>query len=87
MGMTTGELTLDDVAATSPLAQHELAALRAELNLLTHKIICCGVAASHPDVALTTHGAYAGPWNSQQAEEVRKLRAERDALRALQPNG
>ena len=28
-----------------------------------------------------TRGAYAGKWNSAQAEEVRKLRAERDSFR------
>ena len=69
----------------------EIAELRAEVlawrnqcDRLTHQVICCGVAASHPDATLTTRGAYAGKWNSGQAEEVRKLRAERDALAALQ---
>lgn len=32
------------------------------------------------DATLSTRGAYAGKWNSAQAEQVRKLRAERDAL-------
>ena len=53
-----------------------------EKHTLTHQVICCGVAATHPDPLLTTRGAYAGRWNSNQAESVRHLRAERDALRA-----
>jgi len=56
--------------------------LCAECDLLTHKVICCGVAAWHSDPLLTTTGAYAGKWNSPQADCVRKLRAERDQLRA-----
>ena len=74
-----------------PERDAEIAELRAEVlawrkqcDRLTHQVICCGVAASHPDATLTTRGAYAGKWNSGQAEEVRKLRAERDALAALQ---
>lgn len=31
--------------------------LRAECDLLTHKVICCGVAAWHSDPLLTTTGA------------------------------
>ena len=65
----------------------EIAELRAQVSgwrrqcdTLTHQVICCGVAASHPDATLTMLGAYAGKWNSAQAEQVRKLRAERDAL-------
>ncbi len=67
--------------------QDEISELRAQAeawrkhcDTLTHQVICCGVAASHPDATLTTRGAYAGKWNSAQAEQVRKLRAERDAL-------
>lgn len=70
-------------------AAEEVAELRAEVEAwqkqcdrLTHQVICCGVAASHPDATLTTRGAYAGKWNSAQAEEVRKLRIDRDRLRA-----
>jgi cytochrome P450 len=55
-------------------------AWRKQCDTLTHQVICCGVAASHPDATLTTRGAYAGKWNSRQAEEVRQLRAERDAF-------
>lgn len=65
----------------------EIAELRAQVSdwrrqcdTLTHQVICCGVAASHPNATLTMRGAYAGKWNSAQAEQVRKLRAERDAL-------
>ena len=53
-----------------------------ECKLLTHKVITCGVAASHPDASLAHTGVYKGKWDSPQAEEVRKLRAERDALKA-----
>lgn len=74
------------VAAPELLA--ELDRLRAEndawrkqCDTLTHQVICCGVAASHSDATLTTRGAYAGKWNSRQAEKVRVLRAERDRLR------
>ena len=71
-------------------AREEIEELRAQVeawrkhcDTLTHQVICCGVAASHPDATLTTRGAYAGKWNSAQAEEVRKLRAERDAARQM----
>lgn len=63
----------------------EVLAWRKQCDRLTHQVICCGVAASHPDATLTTRGAYAGKWNSGQAEEVRKLRAERDALQSPAP--
>lgn len=84
------------VKACAASQQKEIDALKAErdelraneaawrkLNdTLTHQILCCGVAASHPDATLTTRGAYAGKWNSKQAEAVRELRADRDSLRA-----
>ena len=58
----------------------------AQINqLLTHKIITCGVAASHSDAGLSRRGAYAGKWNSPQAEEVRALRDKYDALIAAAP--
>ena len=60
--------------------REENEAWRKQCDTLTHQVICCGVAASHPDATLTKRGAYAGKWNSRQAEEVRALRAERDAL-------
>jgi hypothetical protein len=70
-------------------ARAELTELRAQVDswrehcdTLTHQVICCGVAASHPDATLTTRGAYAGKWNSEQAEEVRQLRIDRDKARA-----
>ena len=58
----------------------EIEAFAKENDTLRHQVIACGVAASHPDVNLSRTGAYAGKWNSQQAESVRNLRAERDAL-------
>lgn len=75
---------LEDEFAVAAIRQQarDISQLRAECDLLTHKVICCGVAAWHPDPLLTTTGAYAGKWNSQQADCVRKLRAERDQLRA-----
>lgn len=54
-------------------------ALVTECKLLTHKVITCGVAATHPDAALTTTGAYADKWDSPQAQSVRELRARADA--------
>ena len=61
-------------------AQCELEQLREQVDTLTHQVICCGVAASHPDPNLTRRGEYAGKWDSSQAEEVRKLRAENERL-------
>jgi cell division protein FtsB len=52
-----------------------------ENKLLEHKIITCGVAATHEDAELTNRGAYADKWDSPQAQAVRELRAERDALK------
>jgi hypothetical protein len=78
--------------AAQPEANEEIQELRAQVqawrkqcDTLTNQVICCGVAAANPDATLTTRGAYAGKWNSPQAEAVRKLRAERDALLANQP--
>lgn len=65
-----------------PALDAEIAAWRRQCDTLTHQVITCGVAAHHPDPSLTTRGAYAGKWNSPQAEDVRKLRSERDRLRA-----
>ena len=80
---------LDQLRA-QPEANEEIQELRAQVeawrkqcDTLTNQVICCGVAARHPDATLTTRGAYAGKWNSPQAEAVRKLRAERDALLAV----
>lgn len=69
------ELDIDDVTADHPLARRELDALRDDAQILTHKIITCGVAARHPDANLTRSGAYASKWDSPQAQEVRRLRA------------
>lgn len=64
-------------------ARGEIEAWRKQANLLTHQVITCGVAASHPDATLSGRAKdYGGPWNSKQAEEVRTLRADRDSLRA-----
>ncbi len=73
------------VEADDPTKEQILKAIKqhkALINDLTHQVICCGVAASHPDPHLTTTGAYATKWNSAQAEQVRELRRDRDSLRA-----
>jgi hypothetical protein len=59
-----------------------IAALEGERQLLTHKVITCGVAASHSDAGLSTRGEYGTTWNSQQAQEVRALRAKYEAAEA-----
>jgi hypothetical protein len=81
----TNPILLHKAAAklrTIPDLEAENAKWRKQADTLTHQVICCGVAASHPDPALTTRGAYAGKWNSAQAEQVRQLRADRDKLQA-----
>jgi hypothetical protein len=75
-------LDLDDVLFDQPAAQRELRNLREYVKLLEHKVITCGVAPRHPDATLTRKGAYANEWKSPQADDVRKLRDERDSLRA-----
>jgi hypothetical protein len=63
-----------------------LKAWKAAVELTTHKIITCGVAASHPDANLSRTKAYGGKWDSPQAQEVRKLRDERDELQGVLMN-
>lgn len=76
----------DHALAETGLTPRELLAerdaFRAESELRQHQVITCGVAATHPDPTLTLSGAYAGKWNTQQADQVRSLRAERDELLA-----
>ena len=55
-------------------AEAERDAYRDESELRLHMVLTCGVAADHPDANLSRTGAYAGKWNTQQAERVRKLR-------------
>lgn len=60
-----------------------IAGLRSELQLATHKLLTCGVAARHPDTSLSRRESdYGGKWNSPQAESVRQLRQQRDELLA-----
>lgn len=82
LGEIAGALGMDTDAPTTQEILAAIKRLKAAVNDLTHQVICCGVAATHPDAELTKKGAYAGKWNSAQAEEVRKLRADRDRLRA-----
>ena len=70
-----------DIESERDALRKDFDAALAECKLLTHKVITCGVAASHPDASLAHTGAYKEKWDSPQAEEVRKLRAERDALK------
>lgn len=64
--------------------EQENSDLREELKLMVHRVITCGVAASHPNANLTREKrCYSETWNSQQAEKVRELRADRDRLRAV----
>lgn len=59
-----------------------LDAAEAERDLMEKKVITCGVAATHPDPLLTaTKTCYVETWNSPQADAVRSLRKERDALK------
>lgn len=60
----------------------EFDAFKKEHKLLGHKLICCHVAANHPDPMLSRTGVYIEKWDSQSAEAVRKVRDERDALKA-----
>ncbi len=82
LGEIAGALGMDTDAPTTQEILAAIKRLNVAVNDLTHQVICCGVAATHPDAELTKKGAYAGKWNSAQAEEVRKLRADRDRLRA-----
>lgn len=65
--------------ARAQAAEAALAEARRETTLLTHKILTCGVAASHSDAALSSRPKdYGGPWDSPQAQQVRALRSQRD---------
>lgn len=75
-------LDLDDVTADHPIARQELIAMQNELELMNLRIITCGIAARRPDIS-RRETDYGGPWNTQQAEDVRALRDERDQLIVL----
>jgi|GEM_PF-3855029 len=77
------ELDIDDVVYGHHLAKKELESIREELKLVTHKLLTCGVAATHPDAWLSRRKSYGREWNSPQAERVRQVRAERDRLLVL----
>ena len=72
-------IALDETAAE--MAAH-IVDLQDEVALLTHKVITCGVAASHSDAGLSRRGAYGDIWDSPQAEDVRALRARAVAAEA-----
>lgn len=60
----------------------EVEQLRNRVELLTHQVITCGVAASHPDANLSRTKSYGSTWDSPQAAQVRTLRDDRDRLLA-----
>lgn len=76
----------DEVAALREAVEElerERDEARTECALRLHQLITCGVAASHPDPTLSARPRdYGGKWDSAQAQEVRALRADRDAARA-----
>lgn len=58
-------------------------AWKADNHLITHKLLTCGVAASHPDANLSKRQAdYGGKWDSPAAQDVRKLRSSYISLEA-----
>ncbi len=76
------EAALTEMRAERDEALKDAKVLRASHKLLTHKIITCGIAATHPNADLTKTGAYADDWDSPQAQSVRELRAELAEARA-----
>lgn len=82
IAMSTLDGGVQDLAADLLDARAEIAKLRADLKLMEHKVIVCGVAAWHPDPNVTTGPNYPDTWQSPQADKVRELRADRDKLRA-----
>lgn len=61
--------------ATRKELEAERDAWKAEAKLMIHKVITCGVAATHSNRNLTRERkCYADTWNSPQAEAVRQLR-------------
>lgn len=80
-GFDDNKQIADAVAWIAELtADHD--ALKKDHKLLGHKLVCCHVAAKHPDPMLSRTGAYIEKWDSQSAEAARELRDERDALQA-----
>jgi hypothetical protein len=69
----------DDHQSALDALRGEVSMLREALHIETHKVITCGVAASHPDASLSRRMEYAGKWDSPQAQEVRALRDKADA--------
>lgn len=58
-----------------------IASMRKELDLANHRVLTCGVAATHPDANLSRREKdYGGKWDSPQAESVRRVREQRDEL-------
>ncbi len=68
------ELTVAALRKEVAELTNERDAYAKESDLRLHMILTCGVAADHPDANLSRTGAYAGKWNSKQAEYVRTLR-------------
>ena len=54
LGEIADALGMDTDAPTTQEILAAIKRLKAAVNELTHKVICCGVAATHPDAELTT---------------------------------
>jgi hypothetical protein len=75
--------TADHMADEIHALRAEIAALKAEVAHLTHQILTCGVAATHPDASLSRRTKdYGGPWDSPQAERVREVRGRAEKAEA-----
>lgn len=75
-------LTKTELRAENERLRAHINLQREEMQLLTCKILTCGVAAEHKDPELSKRARdYGGPWDSPQAQRVRELRDSRDRLR------
>ena len=74
-------LTKAELRAENERLREYIGAQRKDMQLLTCKILTCGVAAEHRDPELSRRAKdYGGPWDSPQAQLVRELRDDRDRL-------
>ena len=75
-------LTKAELRAENEMLRIDINRKRKEIEVLTCKILTCGVAAEHKDPELSKRARdYGGPWDSPQAQRVRELRDSRDRLR------
>jgi hypothetical protein len=71
-GMIDGD-AIDLINGRVSILRAENEKLKAEVQLMEHRVITCGVAATHSDASLTLK--YPAEWQSKQADQVRALRA------------